>query len=55
MLVTPTKRSTSLITSENTSAGTSESMRGRFFTARTSVYSLRVKAPGLPQPWYGRR
>jgi gluconolactonase len=26
-----------------------------FFTARTSVYSLRVKTPGQPQPWYGRR
>ena len=23
-----------------------------FFTARTSVYSQRVKVPGLPHPWY---
>jgi gluconolactonase len=26
-----------------------------FFTARTSVYSMRVKAPGRPLPWYGVR
>ena len=26
-----------------------------FFTARTSVYSLRVKTPGRPHPWYPRR
>jgi hypothetical protein len=25
-----------------------------FFTAHTSVYSLRVKAPGLPGHWYRR-
>jgi hypothetical protein len=23
-----------------------------FFTARTSVYTLRVKVPGQPHPWY---
>ena len=27
-------------------------LRTLFFTARTSVYSLRVKVPGLPHPWY---
>jgi gluconolactonase len=27
-------------------------LRTLFFTARTSVYTLRVKAPGLPHPWY---
>ena len=26
-----------------------------FFTARTSVYSLRVKVPGQPHPWYRLR
>ena len=26
-----------------------------FFTGRTSIYSLRVKVPGLPHPWYSRR
>jgi gluconolactonase len=26
-----------------------------FFTARTSVYSLQMKVPGQPQPWYARR
>jgi hypothetical protein len=26
-----------------------------FFTARTSVYTLRVKVPGQPHPWYRRR
>jgi gluconolactonase len=26
-----------------------------FFTARTSVYTLRVKVPGQPHPWYARR
>ena len=25
-----------------------------FFTGRTSIYSLRVKVPGQPHPWYGR-
>ena len=27
-------------------------LRTLFLTARTSVYSLRVKVPGQPQPWY---
>ncbi len=27
-------------------------LRTLFFTARTSVYSLRVKVPGQPHPWY---
>jgi gluconolactonase len=26
-----------------------------FFTARTSVYALRMKVPGQPHPWYSRR
>jgi len=26
-----------------------------FFTARTSVYTLRAKTPGQPHPWYRRR
>jgi gluconolactonase len=26
-----------------------------FFTARTSVYSLQMKVPGQPHPWYARR
>jgi gluconolactonase len=30
-------------------------LRTLFFTARTSVYSLRVKAPGQPHPWYKTR
>jgi len=30
-------------------------LRTLFFTARTSVYSLRVKTPGQPHPWYRRR
>jgi len=30
-------------------------LRTLFFTARTSVYTLRVKAPGQPHPWYGLR
>ncbi len=30
-------------------------LRTLFLTARTSVYSLRVKTPGLPHPFYGRR
>ena len=29
-------------------------LRTLFVTARTSVYTLRVKVPGLPHPWYGR-
>jgi gluconolactonase len=27
-------------------------LRTLFFTARTSVYTLRVRAPGQPHPWY---
>jgi gluconolactonase len=27
-------------------------LRTLFFTARTSVYTMRVKAPGQPHPWY---
>jgi gluconolactonase len=30
-------------------------LRTLFFTARTSVYSLRVKVPGQPHPWYRLR
>jgi gluconolactonase len=30
-------------------------LRTLFFTARTSVYTLRVKIPGRPHPWYGVR
>jgi gluconolactonase len=30
-------------------------LRTLFFTARTSVYTLRVKTPGLPHPWYSQR
>ena len=30
-------------------------LRTLFFTARTSVYTLRAKAPGHAHPWYGRR
>ena len=30
-------------------------LRTLFFTARTSVYTLRVKTPGLPHPWYRER
>jgi len=30
-------------------------LRTLFFTARTSVYTLRVKIPGQPHPWYWRR
>jgi gluconolactonase len=30
-------------------------LRTLFLTARTSVYTLRVKAPGQPHPWYRRR
>ena len=29
-------------------------LRTLFFTARTSVYAMRVKTPGRPHPWYGR-
>jgi gluconolactonase len=27
-------------------------LRTLFFTARTSVYTLRTKVPGQPHPWY---
>jgi gluconolactonase len=30
-------------------------LRTLFFTARTSVYTLRVKTPGQPHPWYRLR
>ena len=30
-------------------------LRTLFFTARTSVYTMRVKVPGQPHPWYRRR
>lgn len=30
-------------------------LRTLFFTARTSVYTLRVMTPGQPHPWYARR
>jgi len=30
-------------------------LRTLFFTARTSVYTLRTKLPGQPHPWYQRR
>jgi len=30
-------------------------LRTLFFTARTSVYTLRVKTPGQPHPWYTTR
>jgi gluconolactonase len=30
-------------------------LRTLFFTARTSVYTRRVKVPGQPHPWYGAR
>ena len=30
-------------------------LRTLFLTARTSVYALRVRAPGQPHPWYARR
>lgn len=30
-------------------------LRTLFITARTSVYAIRVKSPGLPHPWYARR
>ena len=29
-------------------------MKTLFFTGRTSIYSLRVKVPGQPHPWYKR-
>lgn len=30
-------------------------LRTLFFTARTSVYTMRAKVPGQPHPWYGKR
>jgi gluconolactonase len=33
----------------------SPDLRTLFFTARTSVYAMRVKIPGLPHPWYAKR
>jgi len=30
-------------------------LRTMFFTARTSVYTLRAKTPGQPHPWFRRR
>ena len=30
-------------------------LRTLFFTARTSVYTLRVRVPGQPHPWYRLR
>ena len=30
-------------------------LRTLFFTARTSVYAMRVTVPGQPHPWYGMR
>jgi gluconolactonase len=30
-------------------------LRTLFFTARTSIYTLRLKVPGHPHPWYGAR
>jgi gluconolactonase len=30
-------------------------LRTLFFTARTSVYTLRARTPGQPHPWYRRR
>ena len=30
-------------------------LRTIFFTARTSIYSMRVKTPGQPHPWYRLR
>lgn len=30
-------------------------LRTLFFTARTSIYTLRARTPGQPHPWYGRR
>ena len=30
-------------------------LRTIFFTARTSIYSMRAKTPGQPHPWYGLR
>ena len=30
-------------------------LRTLFLTASTSVYTLRVKTPGMPHPWYKLR
>lgn len=30
-------------------------LRTLFFTARTSIYTLRARVPGQPDPWYARR
>ena len=30
-------------------------LRTLFFTAKTSIYSLRMKVPGQPHPWYRTR
>ena len=30
-------------------------LRTLFLTASTSVYTLRVKTPGMPHPWYKAR
>ena len=38
----------------NISFGGSD-LRTLLFTASTSVYTLRVKTPGMPHPWYGVR
>ena len=32
-----------------------DDLRTLLFTASTSVYTLRVKTPGLPHPWYAVR
>jgi gluconolactonase len=30
-------------------------LRTLFFTAKTSIYTLRMKVPGQPHPWYRMR
>jgi gluconolactonase len=32
-----------------------EDLRTLLITGRTSIYAVRLKAPGLPHPWYARR
>jgi gluconolactonase len=32
-----------------------DDLRTLFATARTSVYTVRVKTPGLPHPWFRHR
>ena len=32
-----------------------DDLRTLLFTASTSVYTMRVKTPGLPHPWYALR